>query len=568
MQDGVDTTVEHRVGHNLAGIVREAAGEVDPQLLLLAWRRGHGPSATADEVALRDVLIDVPCDLAVLSIDGEARTPRRVLLAAEEEHGALALDLAFALSDDYDGHLTMLSVLDADATTDEVSAAHDASRTEVEERRGARTPEARVVRSDRADRAILQEADPDDFDLLVVGAPPDGIIHRIALGTVPERVARNARLPVLVAKRRPTGARSWLGRGWDRVARTFPQLDEAEKAEVYRDLRRSARGGTDFYVMMALAGLIAALGLLLASPAVVIGAMLVAPLMLPTVSLGLGVVHGDVRVLQLSAMTLFRGALSALLVGVVAGALVPGAEVTSEVTARTQPSLLDLGVALGGGAAGAYATARPSLSASLPGVAIAVALVPPLAAGGIALALGSPSEVGGAGLLFVTNLIAIAAAAGIVFLLLGFRPEPLRASRVQVFGRGFVALLLLTIAVAIPLGALTAGSVREASLDADVRAALDATFPAVPGLAWNEVSVDRLEDRALALTVEAESTETLSPEVVLALEVDLSQRLERPVRLVVRVVQVSILGPLEQTTPAPEPEEPEEGGAAGAGAGR
>src|SRR5690606_13978624 len=212
------------------------------------------------------------------------------------------------------------------------------------------------------------------------------------------------------------------------------------------------------------------------------------------------------------------------------------------------PSLLDLGVALGGGAAGAYATARPSLSASLPGVAIAVALVPPLSAGGITLALGSPSEVGGAGLLFVTNLVAIAAAAGIVFLLLGFRPEPLRASRVQVFGRGFTALMLLTIAVAIPLGALTAGSLREASLDSEVRAALDATFPAVPGLAWNEVSVDRLEDRGLALTVEAESTEVLSPEALLGLELNLSQRLERPVRLVVRLVQVSILGPLEDAT--------------------
>ena len=149
------------------------------------------------------------------------------------------------------------------------------------------------------------------------------------------------------------------------------------------------------------------LGLLLNSPAVIIGAMLVAPLMSAIVGLGLGVVEGDSHLLVAAAWATFRGMILAILIGVFLGLVIPDASATPEIMARTRPSVLDLGVALASGAAGAYALCRKNVSAGLAGVAIAAALVPPLTTVGIGVALGRGDIAGGALLLLLTNLIAI-----------------------------------------------------------------------------------------------------------------------------------------------------------------
>lgn len=126
--------------------------------------------------------------------------------------------------------------------------------------------------------------------------------------------------------------------------------------------------------------------------------------------------------------------------------------ISSEILARTSPSVIDLGIALAAGAAGAYATVRKEVGGALPGVAVAVALVPPLATVGVTFALGRADLAWGALLLYLTNLAGIVLIGALVFLLTGFAP------RLQVIGEerrvraGIVTAAVAVIAVSIPLG--------------------------------------------------------------------------------------------------------------------
>jgi uncharacterized hydrophobic protein (TIGR00271 family) len=176
---------------------------------------------------------------------------------------------------------------------------------------------------------------------------------------------------------------------------------------------------------------IAALGLVLNSPAVIIGAMLISPLMGPIMAAGLALAAGDLylaikAIANLAASIFLAIVFSALIVW-----LLPFHSVTSEILARTNPTLLDLGVALFTGLAGSFAVCRFGKGdgvATLPGVAIAVALMPPLCTVGFGLGSGVNTRImGGAGLLFLTNLVAIVASAFLVFLLAGMNAPEVRA---------------------------------------------------------------------------------------------------------------------------------------------
>jgi uncharacterized hydrophobic protein (TIGR00271 family) len=179
---------------------------------------------------------------------------------------------------------------------------------------------------------------------------------------------------------------------WRRIVKP---ITLERRTEVQALLRQSARPNFGFFLLVVLSCVIATLGLLTDSAAVIIGAMLVAPLMSPIVGLGLASITGDSRLLADSASALLRGLLLAILIAFIltlsnhALPFIPLAdELPREVIARTHPSPLDLTIALAGGLAAAFAIAMPDISAALPGVAIATALMPPLCAVGIGLAEG------------------------------------------------------------------------------------------------------------------------------------------------------------------------------------
>jgi uncharacterized hydrophobic protein (TIGR00271 family) len=180
---------------------------------------------------------------------------------------------------------------------------------------------------------------------------------------------------------------------------------------------------------------IAVFGLVLNSPAVIIGAMLISPLMGPIMASGLALAAGDLYLALKAAANLAVSVALAVAFSASIVYLLPFRSITAEVVARTNPNLLDLGVALFSGLAGSVAVSRSGAGygvTTLPGVAIAVALMPPLCTVGFGLGSGMNTRImGGAGLLFLTNLVAIITSAFAVFVLLGMNSPAIRSEVAQ-----------------------------------------------------------------------------------------------------------------------------------------
>ncbi|MDH4147736.1 MAG: TIGR00341 family protein [Acidimicrobiia bacterium] len=246
-----------------------------------------------------------------------------------------------------------------------------------------------------------------------------------------------------------------------------------------------------FTFMLTLSGVIAAMGLSANSAAVVIGAMLVAPLMTPILALAASIAMGwALRTMHFTGVVLAASA-SVVVTGFVLALLVPDV-LPPEVLARTSPDVRDLLVALAAGLAGAYATVRRGMSSSLPGVAVAVALVPPLVTAGYTLEAGRAELSRGALLLFATNLVAILLSGVVVFVTTGFvPPRRLAKSTPRVLvGVGVVAACLA--GVAVPLVRSTLAAAESAKTLQAVNIAVE------QWLDGTELEVDRLEvDEAL-----------------------------------------------------------------------
>src|SRR5690606_38976036 len=175
-----------------------------------------------------------------------------------------------------------------------------------------------------------------------------------------------------------------------------------------------------FWVLLVLAAVIAGAGVVADSTATVIGAMIVAPLMTPILGAAFALVLADARRVTTSTLLVVAGAVVAI--GYALGLLVPEplvAETNSQIAGRVAPRLIDLVAALATGVVGAFALVRSDVSDTLPGVAIAISLVPPLAVVGLTLESGAPGQAAGALLLFATNVTAIIATGTVV--LIGYR---------------------------------------------------------------------------------------------------------------------------------------------------
>ncbi|GAB2483887.1 TIGR00341 family protein [Algoriphagus taiwanensis] len=255
--------------------------------------------------------------------------------------------------------------------------------------------------------------------------------------------------------RLPTGKlREALTRGylpWVRHATT------EEFKDLFTLLKKNSETTSSFLVLMALSTLIATFGLFANSSPVVIGAMILAPLMGPIISLAMGALRQDGILIKSSLITLFWGILLGLVFAVVITWITPLKTMNAEILARIRPNLLDLGIAVASGVAGAYAHSKEEIAKTLAGVAISVALVPPLAVSGIGLGWGEWNVFWGAALLLGTNLAGIVLAAALTFLVLGFSPF-------QLAKKGLFISLGLLILVTAPLFLSFREMVRENQL--------------------------------------------------------------------------------------------------------
>jgi uncharacterized hydrophobic protein (TIGR00271 family) len=225
----------------------------------------------------------------------------------------------------------------------------------------------------------------------------------------------------------------------ERILRMFPTLERGDRISLIELFEKNAKWNIDFIIMMGLATALAALGLMQSSIPVVIGAMLVAPLMSPLIGSGFALVQGNISLFRDSMRAMAYGVICGFLISLLLGFCTLEYEPTLEILARGNVNLLDLLVAFLSGMAAAYSMGRPDLFATIAGVAIAAALVPPLAVVGIACASGVFWLAGASAVLLIANLIAIILGAAVVFRCLGVHgslagaKRPLWARRISMF---------------------------------------------------------------------------------------------------------------------------------------
>jgi len=432
--------------------------------------------------------------------------------------------------------------------------------------------QSKIVFSDSIADAIVTEVN-DGYDLVMIGASRESSLDKVLFGDIPAAVVRTSKCPVAVVRQpqKITGDLSWKVREW------LPRLSLQERTEAYVRIRRSARPNIDYYMLISLSAMIASLGLIVNSVAVVIGAMLVAPLMSPIIGSGMAIVLGDERFLRRSIGAVVQGAVLAVLVGMIAGLLGLNQPLSNEVLTRTQPSLLDLAIALFSGLAAAYALCRSDAAGALPGVAIAAALVPPLAAVGITFTFAvvglfqNESQTAvqafsggqfrlslGALLLFTTNFVAISSAAALMFLILGYRPGAARKDRKRVQTRAFRASIVLLALVSVLLAVTTYELAKERRQLARIREVTTQQVREIVNGELDELEIVRFQDGFLELDLVVRAANSVPYFVVEALQESIggalsAEKIIDEIALTMAVIRVTELDPLTPPTATPTP---------------
>jgi uncharacterized hydrophobic protein (TIGR00271 family) len=436
---------------NRLKVVLSEISASSPDLLIVGQQRSNG-----DESDLARELFDrAICDTMLLRLgNSEAVLCDKILVpAAGGAHSIKALQLCSQFIETHGGDLTPLFI----------EPEIDSAAQEIGERFLERLlDKAKIGRDEHVNPRVIVADDPFDgikelvmeerFDLILVGAPKVSSIRRVLFGTVPDRllsghdsmavgIFRSAK-PLM--RQVSEKIESWLDF-------TIPKLTREERVTLFETLQANSRWSFDFMALIALSTAIAALGLILDSSAVVIGAMLVAPLMTPLIGSGMALAQGNIPMFKVSTKAIGLGFLTALIIGILTGWIF-SAELTDELIARGRALRLeDMGVAFLSGIAAAYCVGRPNLSGALPGVAIAAALVPPIATTGICFAMQEPTYALGAAKLFAANVVAIVIGAAVSLYLGGARGSDRKHKGSLWAQRILLALVVAAIFIVVPL---------------------------------------------------------------------------------------------------------------------
>ena len=319
----------------------------------------------------------------------------------------------------------------------------------------------------------------------------------------------------------------------------FIKIDAARMKVVYEETATGSEPGARFYILVAVSTLIACFGLVANSTAVVIGAMLVAPLMTPIFGISLGLVRSDIHLFRHSVKAEIVGVIAAIAMGFLVGFTIiltnPLAEATSEMLARTKPNLFDLLVAVLAGFAGTYALIDEKISPALPGVAIATAIVPPLANCGLCLAFGAYHGAWGSFLLFFANFLSILIVASILFSKAGMAGEfgaLKKADMARRFGWAAVSFLI----IAALLGNALYRMMERRKLYKTVQHILVSEFSEYPATGIDRIVVDK-KRKTLFVLAELHSPSQMNPNQVQEVENELTAQTKVPTELIVRIIK-------------------------------
>jgi len=490
-----------RVSREVHQGILDTAREENVDQILLGWGGKSSSFGTSLGSIIDPIIQRSACDVLVVKGNDWQEVRNILLPTAGGPNAAIAAGIAASFSQVYDAEVTGLYVQIGNATPARMRDNEKVVEETLGDLEFGKPPQHKVIVAENVVDGILQEAV--DYDLVLIGASEERIFDQFAFGSIPQRIASRVPSTAILVKRYRGAPDFWMRRGLQGIFNLFPTLEPYEQLEVREDLSDSAQPGVNYFVLSILSSIIAALGLLLNSPAVVIGAMLVAPLMSPVLGFSLGIILGEIRLIRVSFESVFKGVIASILVSILVGLLSPFKEMTTEIMSRTQPTLLDLFIALASGMAGAYAISRKDVSAALPGVAIAAALAPPLSVVGIGLALGRPDIAGGSMLLFITNIISINLGAVIIFTLLGLRPQNWLPETQRRIRRGVIGLVSMVVIIAIPLGIIMNGIIKQTRQQQAIHQVL-VDHPLISDKSIVEISDDRVQERLIVnVTVRA-----------------------------------------------------------------
>jgi len=540
---------------NVSQAILHYARQHRPNLLIVHWKGRPSRGRYLLGRTLDPLIQYAPFDVAVVRVNEPpeafaermAHQPRILVPASGGPNASLALQIALGLSD---LAVTALRVAPSHLGSTAVSAQREILHTHLGPYAAEKRLYPKVVLARSIARGIHHEAA--DHDLVIIGATRESFVDRLLFGNLPQDLASTLPKPLIIVRRHDPAAVALLRQARWRIVTALSQLTEEERIAVYRQVRRGARTSTDFYVMAAISFSLAALGLLLNSATVIIGAMVVGPLMSALLGIGMGVVQGDPWLLRVALRTLVLGIVTGVVVSGVMGLIIPQHTLTNEMLSRCSPTLLDLAVAAVAGAAAAYAAAHKAIASDLIGIAIAVAIEPSLATFGLASVMGYPHQALGALLMFATNLIAIISAVVLMLIWMGFHPSLGERTHARTFHRGILGVVALLVCVGLILGLLTASTIRTNTLRQEVRTILEEEVPTLgEGARLVDWEITRTDGPTLHLAISVEAPGEMGAERLAALQERLTRRLKRPIALSITTLPVIRLSPVQAPSAIP-----------------
>lgn len=373
----------------------------------------------------RRVLLELRCELAVIRLGRDQPTSGPIFVpAAHGAHARYAMRLGADLTADDESGLEIAYV------EPELGLVAESVGRRILDRLGkaalgprfANTRSSVLISDDVAETLSTRRAES-GAQAILLGASVRKAFSRQLTGPTSEKLVRSDEdSTVIIVRSSLPLVNRWQRLIEDVLQRSVPQIERDDRIGMVERVQSNSMWDFDFSALMCLATIIAAVGLVQSSAAVIIGAMLVAPLMTPMLGMGLALAQGNPRLVLAAMRSIGLGMFTALVLAFLLGLFLPGFhDPTEEMLARNWPGLLDLGVAFVSGLAAAYSSSRPNLLAALPGVAIAAALVPPIATAGLALAIWDHDLARGAMLLFITNMVAIVLASTMALWAVGVR---------------------------------------------------------------------------------------------------------------------------------------------------
>ncbi|MGI0480727.1 DUF389 domain-containing protein [Geminocystis sp. CENA526] len=310
--------------------------------------------------------------------------------------------------------------------------------------------------------------------------------------------------------------------------RLIPPTTPEKVKSLHQKLSYDSSWNTDFVLCTISACLIATFGLLSNSTAVIIGAMIVAPLMLPLRGLAFSACEGDLKLFKEAIFSIVGATLLSLFLSSSIATIASLPDMGSEIIARTQPNLIDLGIAITAGGISGFGKIREGISETLAGTAIAVALMPPLCVVGISLAMGNYPYAVGAFLLYITNLLGITLACMIAFIVSGYTKAT----------KALGLTTLLTVFLMIPLGASFFRLLQQQRIETEInRKLVNETITVGKDVENVRVKIVWTTKNPL-ITVTLQTDKQISPKQVKLVQEFLNQRLDRNFDVVFSVIPV------------------------------